>query len=493
MGLEPVSKCLPSAGIKSWKNLVHRHRFSKNDVPGIFLLTKTRCVAMESFYLGSDVSKGYADFVILDSKKQIVEKNFELGDSYAGHNELYEKLNKFMEDRPGAKLYAAVESTGGYENNWYNTLFKCQRAIDVSVTRLNPIGVHHSIKAGMRRNVTDKISAYAIAEFLIMQGENIRFDVDTYYAELRKMKSFVDMLTKQKVQCENQLESVLYSANPEVLVYCEEFKPAWLFLLLLQYPTADKLSRAHLESLKKIPFIKDKQAEQILEKSKKSVASSSGPVTEMLIKEMITQINHLEELIKKHKKVMAKNCKLEEVELLKSIPGIADYSAISLMLEIGLIERFESSKKLASFFGVHPVYKQSGDGKWGMYMSKQGRSAPRATLFMSVFSGIQYNPIIKDVYKKHVKNGMQKGAAMGVCMHKLLRIVYGILKSNKPFDPAIDLENQKYSTIKHSKINFKKDSSFYNIMVESPISGRQRKKRKAQFVSQDVESSKAGS
>jgi len=32
---------------------------------------------MEGYYMGIDVSKGYADFVILDAKKDVVEPNFQ--------------------------------------------------------------------------------------------------------------------------------------------------------------------------------------------------------------------------------------------------------------------------------------------------------------------------------------------------------------------------------------------------------------------------------
>jgi hypothetical protein len=38
---------------------------------------------------------------------------------------------------------------------------------------------------------------------------------------------------------------------------------------------------------------------------------------------------------------------------------------------------------------------------------------------------------------------MKHKAAMGVCKHKILRIVYGMLKNNTMFDPDIDTVNQK--------------------------------------------------
>lgn len=71
---------------------------------------------MKSFYMGVDVSKGYADFVIIDSQKRPVIKNFQLDDTFDGHNNLYDILSRFLKDNQ-AILYAAVESTGGYENN----------------------------------------------------------------------------------------------------------------------------------------------------------------------------------------------------------------------------------------------------------------------------------------------------------------------------------------------------------------------------------------
>ena len=47
-------------------------------------------VSMEQYFLGGDVSKGYSDFVILDSRKQRVEENFQLDDTIAGHSFLYD-------------------------------------------------------------------------------------------------------------------------------------------------------------------------------------------------------------------------------------------------------------------------------------------------------------------------------------------------------------------------------------------------------------------
>ena len=175
---------------------------------------------MQHYYLGGDVSKGYADFVILNSRKQPVEENFQLDDTHLGHCQLHEQLSGFFNKHPGAKLHAALESTGGYENNWYSTLFKFQGSLNIETARLNPEGVNHNSKADLKRVITDKVSAQSIAEYLIAHPDKIIYQQQDYWGSLRKQWSFVKMLSKQSTQLLNQLESLLYSANPEILRYC---------------------------------------------------------------------------------------------------------------------------------------------------------------------------------------------------------------------------------------------------------------------------------
>ena len=134
---------------------------------------------------------------------------------------------------------------------------------------------------------------------------------------------------------------------------------------------------------------------------------------------------------------------MDDIQLLCSVNGIGLYSAVGLLINIVLISRFPTVKHLVSYFGLHPVLKQSGDGSWGNHMSKKGKKQPRAILYNIIRSAMTCNPVIKQLYEKCLKRGMSKMAAIGVCMHKVLRIVYGMLKSNTKFDPNIDVANQK--------------------------------------------------
>ena len=190
---------------------------------------------------------------------------------------------------------------------------------------------------------------------------------------------------------------------------------------------------------------------------------------------------------------MIDQCQLPEVGLLSSFVGISELSAIALIIEIQTIKRFAMAKKLASFFGVHPVYKISGDGDGGFKMSKQGRTAPRQILYMIALSAIQCNPLIKEIYEKHQKQGKHNMAAMGVCMHKILRIIYGMLKNNKPFDPHIDIANRLRSVRLKNDIPAKNTNRrFQDYDQKAPVSRRQRKKRLERERSHSVSDTKVG-
>lgn len=440
----------------------------------------------QQYYMGSDISKGYADFVILDSKKQPVEENFQLDDTHLGHSQLYKRLVAFFRKHPEAKLHAAVESTGGYENNWYNTLFKFQGSLNIETARLNPEGVSHNSKADLKRVITDKVSAQSIAEYLVAHPDKVIYQQQDYWGSLRKQWSFIKMLTKQSTQLLNQLESLVYSANPELLRYCQEETPAWVLKLLKQYPTAAKLAKARSSSISRIPYISMKRAKELITTAKTSVSSAADSITEQLIRATVGQILQLKRTIKVQTKIMAKECALPEIELLKTFTGIGDYSAIGLMLEIQTVERFSTAKKLSSFFGIHPVFKTSGDGAAGFRMSKKGRKEPRAIIFMVAMSAINSNPLIRDIYQDHVAQGMKKMVAIGLCMHKILRIIYGMLKNNTPFNPAVDLENRERVNAKSSQEKKDKKRRFQEFDKNAPVSRRQKKKREEQRLSQNA-------
>ncbi|MGA9263157.1 MAG: IS110 family transposase [Desulfobacterales bacterium] len=447
---------------------------------------------MQTFYLGIDASKGYADFIILNNQKKVIVESFQLDDTFEGHCFLYELLLNLLADHPESTIFAGIESTGGYENNWHTALLAFQGSLNLQTARLNPLGVYHNSKADMKRNVTDKISAQSVAEYIIAHPEKVSYQSQDSLASLRKQWGFVKMLTKQSTQLLNQLESLLYSANPEIMAYCKDGVPTWILKLLIKYPTATNLAKAKVTSVARIPYVSSDRAEIIVQNAKKSVASATDEITQHLVVATVKQIIHLKETIKTQTEIMAKACSVPEVELLKTFIGIKDFSAIGLMLNIQSVKRFKTVKKLASFFGLHPAVKISGDGVSVVRMSKKGRTEPRQILYMVAMTAITKNPLISEIYQEHVQKGMKKMAAIGLCMHKILRIIYGMLKNNSPFDPETDRRNREKSVQKRKSTKENKIRRYQNYDPNAPISRRQKIKRMEQEQSQSDNGAECG-
>ena len=441
-------------------------------------------------YLGGDVSKGYADWVILSEKKQAVLENFQLDDTYAGHCKLYSMLETYFEKHPGLEMYAAVESTGGYENNWFSTLKSYQKIFNLKVARINPTGVNFNRKAGMKRNVTDAISALSIAEYMINHPENIKYDQDDKWRTLCRHWNFVEMQKAQRTQTINQLETILYCANPALIRYKKGKLSNWLLELIIKYPTAKELAKAKPEKLAKIPYVTLERAKELVAEAKQNIASATDRNAEILVSQIALQIKAFDQNIKSQMRLIEQELICPEIEILKSFNGIDTVSAIGLLLEIETVERFPTVKGCSCYFGLHPKFKQSGDKVIGVRMSKQGSKNMRKILFNIAKGAITYNPLITAVYEKKLSQGMSKMAAIGVCMHKILRIIYGMLKNKQEYNPQIDKQNTERSKDKQKEkqqqenANIDKSRRYQEFDATAPISKKQTKKRKEHDLSQ---------
>jgi len=441
---------------------------------------------MGKYYLGGDVSKGYADFAMIDQAKRIVESNFQLDDTHDGHQQLELFIKQFFVKNPDATLFAAVESTGGYENNWLHILQLAGINLPVHAARLNPIGIHHDKQAALKRNSTDRISALAIAEYQINHAYAIRYNESDEYKSMKKLFSSYRMMLKMRTQLLNHLESWVYSGNTELVQYRKDNTPKWLLRLLAEYPTAPILAQARPEQLAKIPYLDDDRAQKLIAEAQRSVSSVTDLPAQLAIKMLSQEILHLDETIKAIKKQAEAFVNVREISLITSIDSIGVMSAIGLFVEMGgCVGFFKNAKKLSAFWGLHPVMKESGDGSYKPKMSKKGRKLPRAILYMIVLNGIRSNGFIDSIYKKELQKGKAKKAAIGVCMNKLARIIYGVLKNDTAFNADIDKQHQLRSCPKMTnKNNIFDIRRFQQEDNKAPISRKQSQKRKGREQSQ---------
>ncbi len=123
--------------------------------------------------------------------------------------------------------------------------------------------------------------------------------------------------------------------------------------------------------------------------------------------------------------------------LLQTIPGLGDKTIPQLLAYIGRPERFKSVKALIAFAGLAPLIQQSGsslDKKRGTH--PLGSAALRHALYYPAMVAGKYNPVVAKFWQRLKAQNKPGKVIVVACMHKLLAIAYGVLKSGKPFDPG---------------------------------------------------------
>lgn len=92
---------------------------------------------------------------------------------------------------------------------------------------------------------------------------------------------------------------------------------------------------------------------------------------------------------------------------------------------------------MAAFVGLTPQRQQSGSSLNYSHLSKVGSAPLRKMLYMPALVAIKYNPVMRAFYEKLQAKGKLKKVAICAVMRKLVHIIYGVLKSNKPFDEKL--------------------------------------------------------
>lgn len=439
-------------------------------------------------YLGNDVSKGYADIVVLGPDFVPLEDTLQFDDTRAGHTLLQGWIEGIFKQHGVTLLNCAVESTGGLENNWHAMLVELSAKLPLRVARLNPSTVKDAAKAELGKNVTDAVSARNIAMYIMRYGDRVDYRAkDTKYASFRSLTNHLSMVKRQKTQLINELKQLLYTCFPELLSFFRRGIPVWALTLIIKFPSIASLSKTRPSTVAKIKGVTLEKATKLVEAAKKSVSSRSTDTDAFLLASIAEDILQKVSRIKCLNAHLARECKGPEVDLLQTIVGIAAYSAAAIMTEIEDISQFASPKKLSAFFGFNPTTRQSGDKASPSRMSKKGRPAIRAVLFMCARCASVRDPHMKAIYDRQIANGKKDKQAIGVVMHKMIRVVWGVLANGKPYDPQIDKANQQRkpqtpdNQLVREAMAKRRIQSFD---ASAPISRTAYKKRKALLASQ---------
>jgi transposase len=124
----------------------------------------------------------------------------------------------------------------------------------------------------------------------------------------------------------------------------------------------------------------------------------------------------------------------ESEDLLKSVPGVGDTLARTLLAELPELGRL-TGKQAAALVGVAPFNRDSGQWR-GKRMIAGGRATVRTTLYMATLSATRFNPVIAAFYERLIAAGKPAKLALTACMRKLITILNAILRDKRHWQTA---------------------------------------------------------
>ncbi len=139
-------------------------------------------------------------------------------------------------------------------------------------------------------------------------------------------------------------------------------------------------------------------------------------------------LDGIDDLVNRHSSLRGQR------DLITTIPGVGDLTAVRILGELPNIAEYRSSKAVGAFAGLSPREHQSGTMRGRTHLAKTGNSGLRKMLYFPAISAAQCNPVLKALYERLVVAGKPKMVAPAAVIRKLLVLAYGVLKSKRSFD-----------------------------------------------------------
>ena len=238
---------------------------------------------------------------------------------------------------------------------------------------VNPARIHAYAQSQLKRHKTDAVDAELIADFCRTQQPPLWTAPSAAERELRALVRHRDDLKGLRQAEKNRLEA--------------------------QPPSATVVSHLHA----------------LVELLERQIAEAEA------------QIRHH---IDRHPDLKAQH------DLLTSIPGIGDQTSFQLLAELGDLRRFTDVRQVVALVGLNPQQRQSGRSlHYTAGIARMGRSSLRAALYLPAVVAKRHNPRLRAFADRLAAQGLAPKAVIVAVMRKLLHLAYGVIHSNRPFDP----------------------------------------------------------
>lgn len=416
---------------------------------------------LNSLVVGIDVASEFSFVAVLCPDGSQYRKPFKIVHTAEGFNFLIEQIKK-AEEEFAMKPVFFMESTGVY----HLTLFHFLKDNGFQVLVINPLVTNSSKNKSIRKVKNDRFDALSIARLGKYEDIKVSSDSDINMFTLKLLIRDYYKLVDDRSSFKKKLNSSLCISFSGYQNLFSDICGNVSINILKKYPSPQAVLSAPkqdiidilLHSRKGLEWAEKRYSKLIdcaenaqlvsLSSSRLSISITTCiSLFEAIDAEAAKLLIEIQSFIKSDEMPAALS---KNIYLLMSIPGIGYITAITILAEIGSIDKFVSPKQLVAFFGVDPAVNESGNFKGdSVKMSKRGTRLGRRALYAAALASIRtkrngeaMNQILLKYYQENLKGKKAKVALVAI-MHKLIKYLFAILRDQQEYqvrDPKIHQE-----------------------------------------------------
>ena len=388
-------------------------------------------------YVGIDVAKDKHDCFIMGIGGEVLHDVFVVSNNMDGFNDLFQKVQTASESFDKVKV--GLEATGHYS---YNLLgFLIDKGLAPFV--INPL--HSTLfrkSLSLRKTKTDKVDARTIAAMLASDLDFKSYTDTAYHnEELKSLVRYRFDKVKERAKLKSSISRLVNILFPELEKLVSTLHIASVYALLREFPGAHHIADAHFTRLKNLLYVASKghycdETAVIFRDEARCSIGSKIPAKSLELQHTIKLIGEydvaIDEIESRIKVIMDKMG-----SPILTIPGISYRMGAMILAEIGDISRFDSSDKILAYAGLSPSTYQSGQLTSSYsHMEKRGSRYLRYALFNATKYVCQWEPTFAIYLAKKRTEGKHYYVAVSHAAKKLVRLIFALEKSRKPFAGA---------------------------------------------------------
>lgn len=389
------------------------------------------------FYIGFDVAKENHWASIANSTGDVIVDPFLVKNSRDGFDSFLSKLQN--NNITISDCLVGLESTGHYGENLINFLYNNGFRIGI----INPIQTDALRNSNIRKTKTDKIDTKLVFQSLMLKHYTPFVPKDIKILELRSLCRHRDDVLKSRTKLKVRLVSFVDQLFPELNLVFNSLHQKSCYAILEKHPSPHDISSTRIDAIANL-LRKTSKGHFGIEKAYKlkELANSSIGVNnsslKIQIKHSLKQIELLNEQINeidsKIKEIM-----IELDSVILTIPGISYILGAIILSEIGNIDKFSSPSKLLAFAGLDPCVKQSGNFNATIIkMSKRGSKLLRYAMLRASGLIIWNSETYNAYYNRKLSQGKSHNNTVCHVAHKLIRVIFHMLKENVKFKEQLE-------------------------------------------------------